>query len=259
MMQRFEYRTPESLTLSQPLAGIGSRGLAALVDSIIVAIIMLALLAGAVGLDIISSSAPAAGPILIVAVVLASVVPVTYYVVCEVATAGRSVGKLIFGLRVVDLQGVPLGLGDSLVRNLVRILDFLPLGYVVGVVAMFAGRQPRRLGDLAAGTVVVHDQGMRRLAADLGPATWAVPALNTDIGQPLPGLANCGKFELDLLQDFLSRPGLSPDRRRSVAAQLVAAISARAGLDFGLAAEGRDPVALLEQTYQQLSLRLSGT
>jgi uncharacterized RDD family membrane protein YckC len=259
MMQGFEYRTPESLTLTQPVAGIGSRGLAAVVDSCIVLIIMLALVVGALALSIVSASAQAAGPTLIVVVVLASVVPLIYYVTCEVATSGRSVGKLIFGLRVVDLQGVPLGTGDSLVRNLIRILDFLPFGYLIGVVAMFAGSQPRRLGDLAAGTVVVHDRGMKRLAADLGPAVRAVATLSTDIGQPLPGLNRCGKFELDMVQDFLSRPGLTPDRRISVAARLVAAISTRAGPGFAVEAEGRDPVAVLEQTYQQLSQRLSGT
>jgi uncharacterized RDD family membrane protein YckC len=257
MQQEFGYRTPESLILSQPVAGIGSRALAAVVDSIIILIIMLALVFGALAMNAISPSAHALGPLLIPLVVVASVVPVLYYVICEVASAGRSPGKLIFGLRVVDLQGVPVSLADSLVRNLIRILDFLPLFYGVGVIAMFAGGQPRRLGDLAAGTVVVHDHGVRRLqpgAAPVGPAPTSV----TDPGPPLPALQRCGRFELDLLGEFLRRPGLDPARRRQVARELVAALSARAGTALDAGAESEDPVRLLERSYLQLRERLSG-
>ena len=257
MQQEFGYRTPESLILSQPVAGIGSRALAAAVDSVIILIIMLALVFGALAMNAIAPSTHALGPLLIPVVVVASVVPVLYYVVFEVATAGRSLGKLIFGLRVVDLQGLPVGLADSLVRNLIRILDFLPLLYGVGVITMFAGGQPRRLGDLAAGTVVVHDHGVRRLreaVAPVGPAPTSV----TDPGPPLAALQRCGRFELDLLGEFLRRPGLTPERRRQVAAELVAALSARAGIDLDAGAESEDPVRLLERSYLQLRQRLTG-
>lgn len=112
--------------LSQQVAGIGSRGLAALVDSLIAIIIILAMVFGALALSLVSVTAKALGPAVIAVVVVASVVPVLYYVAFEMATGGRSLGKLVFGLRVVDLDGVPVGLSDSLVRNLVRIVDFLP-------------------------------------------------------------------------------------------------------------------------------------
>lgn len=259
MMDGFEYRTPESLTLSQPVAGIGSRGLAAGVDSCILLIIVLILLAGGLGLSLVSVTAAVAGPTLIVVVVIASVVPVLYYVVCEVATGGRSIGKSLFGLRVVDLRGVPVGLGDSLVRNLVRILDFLPLLYAVGVVTMFAGRQPRRLGDLAAGTVVVHDRGLRRLGREGGPALRPVMLTGAEPGPPIPGLEHCGKFDLDLLQDFLSRPGLAPARRRVLAGDLAAALRVRAGPELQSADAGEDPVDFLERAYLQLRQRFSGS
>ncbi len=258
MMEGFEYRTPESLTISQPVAGIGSRGLAAAVDSCILLIIILGLLAGALGLALISVSAAVAGPTLIVVVVVASVVPLLYYVVCEVTTGGRSPGKALFGLRVVDLQGVPVGLGDSLVRNLVRIVDFLPFLYGIGVVTMFAGRQPRRLGDLAAGTVVVHDRGLRRLGRDGGPPLRPVVTAGRDPGSPIPGLERCGKFDLDLLQDFFSRPGLTSERRRQLADDLVAALGVRVGPSLTRAA-AEDPVDFLERIYLQLRQRFSGS
>jgi len=259
MLDGFEYRTPESLTISQPVAGIGSRGLAAGVDSCILLIIVLILLAGGLALSLVSVTAAVAGPALIVVVVVASVVPVLYYVVCEVATGGRSIGKALFGLRVVDLRGVPVGLGDSLVRNLVRILDFLPLLYAVGVVTMFAGRQPRRLGDLAAGTLVVHDRGLRRLGRDGGPGLRPTLLTGTQPGPPIPGLERCGKFDLDLLQDFLSRPGLTPERRRVLARDLAAALRARAGPELRSDDAGEDPVDFLERAYLQLRQRFSGS
>jgi uncharacterized RDD family membrane protein YckC len=246
------------MILSQPVAGIGSRGLAALVDSIIIVIIVLALVFGALALNAVSPGAGAVGPLLILVVVVASVTPVVYYVAFEVATAGRSAGKIIFGLRVVDLSGVPVGLGDSLVRNLVRILDFLPLLYGVGVVSMFLGRQPRRLGDLAAGTVVVHDHGLGRLSPfEVSPLVGVVSTAGNP-GPPIMALERGGRFELDLMQEFLSRRGLSNETRRRVASDLVAALSVRLGAPLRDEQTNEDPVRLLERAYLQLRQRLAG-
>lgn len=242
--------------LSQQVAGIGSRGLAALVDSLIAIIIILAMVFGALALSLVSVTAKALGPAVIAVVVVASVVPVLYYVAFEMATGGRSLGKLIFGLRVVDLDGVPVGLSDSLVRNLVRIVDFLPLLYGIGVVSMFAGSQPRRLGDLAAGTVVVHDHGLRRLPTE--PPPRVSPTLTADSGPPLPALERCGRFELELVQEFLSRGGLSPDRRARVATELLGALASRAGVALAEWGPSNDPVALVEKVYVQLAKRLTG-
>lgn len=258
MQQEFGYRTPESMVLSQPVAGIGSRGLAALIDSIIIVIIVLAFVAGALALNAVSFRVGALGPLLILLVVVASVTPVIYYVGFEVATAGRSVGKIIFGLRVVDLSGVPVGVGDSLVRNLLRILDFLPLLYGIGVVAMFLGRQPRRLGDLAAGTVVVHDHGLWHLSPF---ETAPLIAAGSEIGSPGPpirALERGGRFELDLLQEFLGRRGLSHETRLRVASDLVTALSVRLGSPLNDGETSEDPVRLLERAYLQLRQRLSG-
>ncbi len=254
MLQGFEYRTPESVTVSQPVAGIGSRGLAGVVDTVVILLIILAFLAGAVAVSGYTLNAAPAGGALIVLVVVASVVPVAYYVLWEVATGGRSLGKAIFGLRVVDRSGVPLTPADSLVRNVVRILDFLPFLYGIGVVAMFAGSQPRRLGDLAAGTLVVHDPGLRRLGRGVrvGPG----PRLRrTDPGPPISGAEACGRPELSLLEDLLARSELSPRRRQEVALELVRALERRPGVVWPGPLD-RDPLDLLERLYLQLRQRL---
>lgn len=256
MLDRFEYRTPESLSVSQPVAGIGSRGLAALVDSGLILVIMLVLVAAALAISGFTLSVVPSGPVLIVIVVVASVVPVAYYVICELASGGRSVGKYMFGLRVVDRDGVPLSAGDSLVRNLVRIVDFLPVLYGVGVVAMFAGSRPRRLGDLAAGTVVIHDRGLRRLAQELGPG-GAVRLGRTEPGLPLPGLERAGRFELALLDDFFSRTQLTPERRAQLATELVGALEKRTGIPLR-DESGSGGLDALERLYLQLRWRLIG-
>ncbi len=84
-----------------------------------------------------------------------------YFVVCEVVTGGRSPGKRALDLRVVTLNGSPISFGDSVLRNLLRAADFLPSAYVFGLLSMLLDARFRRLGDLAAGTMVVYEKRQR--------------------------------------------------------------------------------------------------
>ena len=84
---------------------------------------------------------------------------------CEVRFAGATPGKKAFGLAVVHDDGRPVGWSAALTRNLLRAVDFLPVFYGFGLAAMLANRDSKRLGDLAAGTVVVYrDRPERRLS-----------------------------------------------------------------------------------------------
>ena len=74
----------------------------------------------------------------------------------EVLRNGQTPGKSVMGLRVVSDDATPIGWNDSLVRNLLRVVDFLPFGYGAGLVSIVSTRRFQRLGDLAAGTLVVH-------------------------------------------------------------------------------------------------------
>lgn len=98
---------------------------------------------------------------------------IAYFVLLETTTGGRSLGKRILGLRVMRDGGLPIGLRESLVRNLLRTADSLPANYLVGLVAMLLSREGKRLGDIAAGTVVVRLErpaAAQALAADPGDA-----------------------------------------------------------------------------------------
>ena len=79
-----------------------------------------------------------------------------YPVVCEVYFQGATPGKRILGIQVLHDDGTPVGFGASLIRNLVRFADFLPVAYGFGLVSMLVQKDFKRLGDLAAGTVVVY-------------------------------------------------------------------------------------------------------
>ncbi len=81
-----------------------------------------------------------------------------YHVYFEVRHQGQSPGKRIAGIRVVDGRGLPLSLEQSFVRNVVRVLDALPVGYAVGALVCQLDRHHRRLGDIAADTLVVRER-----------------------------------------------------------------------------------------------------
>lgn len=86
-----------------------------------------------------------------------------YHLYFEVRHNGRTPGKRAFGLRVVDDRGLPITFQQSFVRNIVRVLDFAPLFYGLGGLVSLVDRHHRRLGDLVAGTLVIHE----RPAADV--------------------------------------------------------------------------------------------
>ena len=142
--------TPEGLSVTVPLAGVGSRFVAAAIDFAIqatlvglAAVVFLAYgVGGAVGPGLFS-----------IAVFLVFFV---YDVAFEVLSGGRTPGKRWTGLRVVRAGGQPVNFVTSAIRNLVRPVDFLPSAYLVGIASILATKRNQRLGDLAAGTVVAR-------------------------------------------------------------------------------------------------------
>ncbi len=169
--------TPELVTFGYQLAGPGSRFLAQLIDfPIQVAILILALLSG------VSLGGVTGDPNVAVAasLLLGLIVVWGYFPVCEAAWSGKTVGKFAFGLRVVGDQGEPIQFTQAVVRNLVRIVDFLPIFYGVGIIALFWNGRGKRLGDLAAGTVVVRERapvGLRQLRSVVGGEAPGGPAV----------------------------------------------------------------------------------
>ncbi|WP_242112030.1 RDD family protein [Luteimonas aquatica] len=142
-----EVHTPEGVALQLPAAGPVPRALAWLIDAgirlgMLTAVGMLMALLGTAGM----------GLYLIVMFLLMWAYPV----VCEAVFNGQTPGKRALELRVVSADGAPVGWMASIVRNLMRTVDMLPFAYGFGVIAGLADPYGRRLGDLVAGTLVVH-------------------------------------------------------------------------------------------------------
>jgi uncharacterized RDD family membrane protein YckC len=143
--------TPEAVRLTLDVAGLGSRMIAAIIDSLIqLAAIIVVVLAVVTG-----RQRSTAGIIVITVVV--TLVLWGYFPILEGMWGGRTVGKRAQRLRVVRVDGQPVTWGPVVVRNLLRIVDFLPTNYAVGAIAILLSRRSQRLGDMAAGTIVIRE------------------------------------------------------------------------------------------------------
>ena len=216
--------TPENVAFGYTIAGIGSRFLAALVDTILIGIlqVLVIIVAFTLASVLLPDGAMALdgdNPLLAWIIGAAGLISFGflwgYYIFFEMLWNGQSPGKRRAKLRVIRADGTPITLTESIIRNLVRLVDFLPLYYGVGVVTMFVNEQSRRLGDLAAGTLVVRESGapvtlesLAARAAEPQPVYRPIPPeLGPEFGpefRPLP-VELLTSQDLQLLEDFHAR------------------------------------------------------
>ena len=178
--------TPEGVELELTLAGAGSRFVSALVDLAIQIGILIALALALGGLrgGGVSSNDTAAGVWALVSFVVISGYDISF----EVLASGRTPGKRMNRLRVVRTSGGPVGFVTSAIRNTLRLIDFLPFAYVIGALLILATKRNQRLGDLAAGTLVVRETRAATVAPSVvaprpaAPvsAVWDTSAVTTD-------------------------------------------------------------------------------
>ncbi len=157
--------TPEQVAVTYSLAGLGTRFAAILVDTCIQGIALLvviaafALLSGSALLviaDWASNIAGSLAPWLIaLGIVLLFGLLWGYFIFFETLWNGETPGKRLCGIRVLRDGGFPIDFRAAVVRNIMRYVDFLPMSYGVGALSMFASKESKRLGDYAAGTIVV--------------------------------------------------------------------------------------------------------
>jgi uncharacterized RDD family membrane protein YckC len=153
---RLQIATPEGVTVELVLAGVGSRFFASLIDLTFKGLLILgAFVLGAVIGDL--------GVALYSVAVFA--IYFGYDVAFEVLANGRTPGKRWTGLRVLRDDGRPVDLLSSAIRNVVRLVDGLPLSYLPAMISILVTKRNQRLGDLAAGTIVVREPRAREPAA----------------------------------------------------------------------------------------------
>lgn len=188
--------TPEGIELGLRLAGPLPRMLAWLIDALIrfAALYLLLLILSMLG-------AFGVGLFLIAAFLMEWLYPVAF----ELAMEGQTLGKKALGLRVLCDDGTPVTLSASVLRNLLRAVDFLPFLYGLGLAVMLVNRDFKRLGDLAGGTVVVYTDGPRSGASVPGAPPLAPPLA-------------LAAAEQQAVIDFAERmSGLSAERARELA------------------------------------------
>ncbi len=144
---RLSVPSAEGIDLDLVLAGIGSRSLALLVDLLLqfVALFVFSLVAGSLG-----NVGVAVASIGIFLILLG------YPVLFEAFNGGRTLGKMLLGIAVVATDGTPITFLQSVIRNVVRVVDSLPGAYTVGLISVLATRRNQRVGDLAASTLVIR-------------------------------------------------------------------------------------------------------
>jgi uncharacterized RDD family membrane protein YckC len=164
--RQLEVETPEAVAVRYPLASYGSRGTAAIVDVSLIALLITAeLVLGAFALYFLAEYTPLlvefiATWIIAIMIVLAFVTFWGYYLYGEAIRGGRTLGKRWMRIRVVRDDGSRIAPLDAVIRNVVRLVDFLPgfpAVYGVGIISMSISPTAKRLGDYAAGTVVIEE------------------------------------------------------------------------------------------------------
>jgi len=154
--------TPENLELRFPLAGVGPRFLALLIDWLIMglasALLITVLLVFMFALVPSSGNAEAGFYLMLVVLAVALIlITVGYPVYFEWAWNGQSPGKRAAGIRVISSTGLPLEVRQVLLRNIFRLVDYFPSYGFAGLVLFLATRHQQRVGDLVAGTIVIRE------------------------------------------------------------------------------------------------------
>ncbi len=235
MDERYIIDTPENIEFAYAVAGIGSRFLAAIVDSLLLVLLQLALVFIVfAGLNVLGEDDALSSVFLAGWAILSFIFFWGYYILFEMIWNGQTPGKRVVGLRTVREGGRPITFVASAIRNLIRFIDFLPSFYGLGVLVMFIDSRSRRLGDLAAGTLVVREQravtleSLTTRAEPLALPPRPADAPNTPL---LPNLHLLTNGDYDLVQEFLRRRSeLGPDSRARLGSQLADTLRQRLGV-----------------------------
>ena len=264
--------TPEQVSIRFPLAGIGSRFLAILIDTLLQAAAYVALVLIFI---LIISAAPKSGTTgelshtgekwLIAGLILFHFLMYWgYFTLFEAFWNGQTPGKKLFRIRVIQDSGRQITFFESLIRNLIRIVDLLPSFYLVGIIAMACNRQHKRLGDLAAGTLVVHERPTEEpIWGGTGPRTITAAAFqpaerepdflsqhNLAVALPADSIAQLSAEDLNVIDRFFSRAlDMDLNTRAQIAARLAAQMCAKMNIEVP---KDINPERVLETIAHQL-------
>jgi uncharacterized RDD family membrane protein YckC len=253
--------TPELVAIELPLAGIGSRFIAILVDYLIwgFAFFIFFLLALIVIPAFSIFGRISANWAIGIALLIVFVMHWGYFALFEAFSNGRTPGKRVAKIRVIHQSGRGINFVEALARNLVRYVDSLPSFYAVGIVVIFLSRRNQRLGDMVAGTLVVRDREVDSphwgenasrtftaptliAASPITPArssgtssgpwadSWDRPP-HLRVVLPATALAKLSGSDLEVLEGFFGRRlDMDLATRAALASRIASALCAKSGL-----------------------------
>lgn len=239
---RLEVETPDHVVLRYDLAGAGNRGFAAVLDFLLAAVIAftaLVLLSWA-GAFNQASFFVLGGLTLIVTLVLIW----SYFILLEWLWNGQTIGKRAYRLRVINEDGSPAQFTAVLIRNLLRVVDFLPALYGVGVLVIVLSPKSQRLGDIAAGTYVVR--------APRPQVDWFSLRTVTPLGAGLTAETRRMPGEAQrLVREFVARESqLAPTERARIAGVIAAKLRTYTVDDLGPALSDIDLIHAIARSLR---------
>lgn len=236
--------TPELVSIEMPIAGIGSRFIAILVDHLIwgVGLTVLMILFTITGAALHFASRISENWLVGIFLLIVFLMLWGYFALFEAFNNGRTPGKQIAKIHVIHRSGRAISFVEALARNLVRFIDYMPSFYAVGVFTIFLSKQSQRLGDMAAGTLVVRDReidtphwgelGSRTITAQIfEPAARSAPHLHVSL--PASNVAKLSTTDLEVLEGFFARRlDMDLATRAALAQRMAVALCAKSGLEI---------------------------
>ena len=268
--------TPEQVSIRFPLAGMGSRFLAILIDTLLQIAAYLVLILVFI---LVLSAAPKNGAgefsrsgekwLVAGLILIHFVMHWGYFTFFEGFWNGQTPGKKLFKIRVIQDSGHQITFFEAMIRNLIRVVDMLPSFYLVGVIAMACNQRHKRLGDLAAGTLVVHERPTEEpIWGGTGPRTITAAAFqpaeaepdflsqhNVPVALPADAIARLSAADLNLIDRFFARAlDMDLNTRAQIAERLTTQLSSRMNIEKP---KDINPERVLEAIAHQL--RVHGT
>lgn len=223
--QVVDVETPEQVVFSYSIAGVGTRAAAALLDLLLITIatlflfLVVAVLVAALSVEAMDTAMERVTEGWAIAIILMLQFLATwgYHVLFEGFRDGQTPGKKALRIRVVRDGGYSVSLGESAIRNIVRVVDMMPpVTYAVGMLAIVFNRSGKRIGDMVAGTMVVRERVVREQLPEVAPRSASI-AVTATLSEP----------EYQLLEQVMGRlSGMEEQARNQLIARLADRLAA---------------------------------